>query len=296
MKERLAKLMGFFCYPFVVVWFWFARWVAHNKLVFRLKPGGATPNILSYPFIAIYYFLKLLSNAWRYQFADYGVRKYSKFIKKHYSGDGWGKIKIKNSEQRTNLFNNLHSRFAYYLDHASLLISCKDGDTFLDAACGFGENLKELRRRFPNSKIHAFDISPNAIEFIHMSDFGNATSAEEGSILDFNYLSKFKDASYDWVLYSHAFSFIFASSLKETTELRKKVLQHLSRIARKGFIMLETFPSDETKFVLEQNTRSALKTDITSYFEGIKGELFLAHHIGQDAAYLLMKKEMSVQS
>lgn len=277
--------------PFVVVWFWFFRWVVHNKLVYHLRPLGKNPNILSYPFIFVYYVCRLVGSSWNIAFANYGLKHYVIFLKQHYSATGWGKTLPKTDKDFSDKYKKLHSRFAYYLDNCKTLLDCKDGDSFLDVACGSGENLKELSKRFPNSKIYAFDISPNAIDFVNRSGYSSNITCEIGNVLDFDYLSSFKSRSFDWVLYSHAFSFVFDSDLDKTIQLRKRVLAELARISSKGFIMLESAPHQKTKFVLEQNTRATLELNTFHCYEGLSGELYSSpnrkYSLSGGCAYIL---------
>lgn len=288
-KSNIEATCTFLLHPFVVVWFWSSRWTIHNSFTLQSKVLRRSVNPLAYPFVFVYYLTDYLGKCWRLAFAEYGVRRYADFVKRHYAVDGLGKVAYATPQEFKGRYDSLHSRFSYYLDNGARVLSCKDGESFLDAACGYGENLKELVRRFPHSKIHGFDVSPNAISFIEKSGYGKNVTCSEGSMLDWEYMSSYKNTSFDWVLYSHAFSFIFDSSLATMTKTREKLLSELFRIAKKGLIMLEDSPSADIEFVLEQNTRAFLKCDPTQYFNKMGKEVYAMHNPNDCWAYVIMK-------
>lgn len=277
--------------PLVIPFFWFSRWVMHNN--FRRAMNSdivGRPAFLSLPFVYAYLGLVLLSRGWRRSFDEYALPRYQQFVARHYSKEGLGYrgLSTIDGEQARALYSGERSQLAYYLNHHKKLLTCVNGDSFLDVGCGSGQNIQELSRRFPDSKIHGFDINDDAVSLIKTVEKNPHVVVEVGSFLDPTYLQRYQPASYDWIVLSHVLGFIVANGIEATMRVRKELIVSLARLARKGLIVLDGPPEAGFKVVIEQNTRCIIKFDYTLLFDKSLGELYMLH-LENDWAYCLMR-------
>ena len=80
-------------------------------------------------------------------FVDYGIRQFFLTLNLHYEKGGAGAyhgISGWSIEKQIHHYKNNHGRFGFFLKKYSAILSCKDGDSFLDAGCGLGQNIKEI--------------------------------------------------------------------------------------------------------------------------------------------------------
>lgn len=292
MNEKFLYLVaGKMVMPLVIPFFWFSRWVLHNKFRRSMKSAiVGRPALLSLPFVYAYLGLVLLSRAWRRSFDDYALPWCRKFVAQHYSkgGLGYANLAAVDGQKAEEMYRSGYSRIAYYLENNKKLLACANSDSFLDVACGRGQNIQELSRRFPDSRIRGFDINEDAVNLIKAAERNNNVSVEVGSFLDASYLERYKEGSYDWIIFSHALGFITADSIDATIGLRKELISSLARIARKGLIVLEGHPSEDFRVMIEQNTRCWINSDYTRLFDKSLGELYMLRS-ESDWAYCLVR-------
>lgn len=290
-KDILYSVAEKIVRPLVIPFFWFSRWVIHNNFRRTMKSDiVGRPAFLSLPFVYAYLGLVLLNRGWRRSFAEYALPRYQQFIALHYSkeGLGYGGLFMVDGEQARALYSSGHGRIAHYLDNHKKLLTCVNGDSFLDVGCGRGQNIRELSRRFPASKIHGFDINDDAVNLIKTVENNTNVLVEVGNFLDPTYLQRYQPASYDWIVLSHALGFIVANGIEATMRVRKELIVSLARLACKGLIVLDGPPEAGFKVVIEQNTRCSIKFDYTLLFDKGLGELYILHS-GNDWAYCLMR-------
>lgn len=299
MKTNIKKLVQLLSKPFVVAWFWIFRWYRHNEFIKNLNsPYIGGPSILSRPFLAAgsgwSAFTRILSK----QFNDYTLKQYVKFIPRHYARGGWGYLTLAGMSEKECLaqFNSLPSRISHYIENNPKVVSYKNRESFLDVGCGMGQTIKELVKRFPESPIHGFDVSEDALRVIRYGTAQtNTVTLEPGSAFDFEYLSRFKSGSFDHVILSHVIPHLMGASVQETLEKRQILIDQLVRISRQSVLLMSSihhWPGDkvsEGAFVkIEQNNRCALVEPIAHYFTKHQqlGEFYMMFGPENTALYL----------
>jgi SAM-dependent methyltransferase len=277
-KQRIVIVLK----PFVSGWFWFSRWVIHNRFLGWLKNDQiGKPSLASRPFILGFNAFRLGRSVWNKIFADYALCKYKRLIEIHYSKKGVGYFNHEQFSEKEQLesFHSAKGRIAYYFSHNASLLTYHGSDSFLDAGCGRGQNIKELVTYFPDSQIKGFDVNEGALGVIRTALAKKVNvQIELGSVTDFKYLASYADQSVDHVIISHVMTIIVDSGLEETQNLRQKIINHLIRIARRSLLILDgdIVHNLPPIVLIEQNTRCALRESFLPYFEEHKksGEIY----------------------
>jgi SAM-dependent methyltransferase len=280
--SRLRIVYSGLLKPPAILSFWLIRWFCHNQFLLRLKNkkvGSPNPLILPLDFADRCW--RFTRKSWNQSYANYALKRYRVFIGKHYSSEGVGYFNYDSLSEGDRIaeFEQLGSRLAFYLEHNKVVLDFADGDTFLDAGCGKGQNIKELTKRYPNSQIRGFDVNAGALGVIQtaLKDNDNVR-VEQGSLADLKYLREYPDNSIDHIVVSHVFSFLADIDLSATSLLRQSILDQLSRIAKKTLIILDDNigPTTGFKIVIEQNTRCFFRESLSPYFEVHRdiGELY----------------------
>jgi ubiquinone/menaquinone biosynthesis C-methylase UbiE len=241
-------------------------------------------SILALPFSLFGRVQRLVKRIWRHAFINYALKRYEIYLKQHYSAEGVGYFNYDalSDDKCIAIFGEMESRLGYYIDHNPSVLNYEDGDRFLDAGCGRGQNIKELVCRYPHSTIKGFDVNKGALRVIQtaLKDRTNA-QVEVGSIVNPTYLGEYPAKSIDHVVVSHVFSFLIDRDIEETKKLRQATIDQLLRIAKKTVIILDAniWKDDEgVELVIEQNTRCFFKESLAPYFSPYldRGELYLA--------------------
>ena len=291
-KDFLFNIIKILLKPLAAVYFWIVRWIMNNKLRYELNDNNfGKPNLLSYPFIIFVKLFRRIYNMFFLEFNNYALSKYKIFSKQHYSSDGpaYGGLRNLNSEEKKNYYINSKSRLEYFYNNNKYLLDFKNGDSFLDIACGYGRDIKFLSNKFDKSKIDGFDINASALEVIKAGDQNVNINLKEKSFLDFNFLNEIRSKSYDWVLISHVLSVVVGANLEETLYLRRKLVSEFVRISNKGLLILDNSYTNNLKLTLEQNTRCVIYQDFTEFFSSLKdGELYMMK--SKDSFAYLWKK------
>tara|TARA_B100001964_G_scaffold127276_1_gene140788 strand:- start:210 stop:1100 length:891 start_codon:yes stop_codon:yes gene_type:complete len=278
-KEFFISIIKFFLRPFVVFYFWIIRWLIHNKFKYELKNDDfGKPSLISYPFIFFYKLTLKIYDLFVFEFNNYALSKYKNLSKDHYSerGPGYGGLRNLNIEQKKKYYINSKSRLEYFYNNNKYLLNFKNGESFLDIACGYGRDIKFLANRFDKSKIDGFDINASALDIIKSGNQNPNVNVNQKSFTDFNFLIELKSKSYDWVLISHALSVVFEHNFDETLNLRRKLINEFTRISNKGLLILDHAPKENFKVQLEQNTRCNIFCDYSDLFSSMSGgELYM---------------------
>ena len=283
--KRARSIVVYVLKPFVAMWFWGVRWQKHNELLRWLKNDKVgKPSKLAPPFIFSGRAMRWVISIWQHAFTEYALRRYEIYLKQHYSteGPGYFDYDALTDEECIDLFDGDESRLSYYIDHNQSILRYKDGDSFLDAGCGRGQNIKGLVHRYPNSTIKGLDVNSGALRVIQMALKSQTNvQVEVGSIVDLTYMGKYPENSIDHVVVSHVFSFLVARGIEETKKLRQTAIDQLLRIAKKTVIIMDTniWKDDEdAELVIEQNTRCFFKESLAPYYSDYldRGELYLA--------------------
>ena len=89
------------------------------------------------------------------------------------------------SRREKNYYINSKSRLEYFYNNNKYLLDFKNGDSFLDIACGYGRDIKFLSNKFDKSKIDGFDINTLALEVIKAGDQNININLKEKSFFRF---------------------------------------------------------------------------------------------------------------
>ncbi|MCX5715307.1 MAG: class I SAM-dependent methyltransferase [Candidatus Omnitrophica bacterium] len=247
MKKIIKKVAEFLISialkPCAIMWFWYLRWFRHNRMLSALNNKEiGSPSVIYLPFAYLYNLLLFARRSWATNFTKYALKKYSAFLKRHYTKGGLGYFNYEqlSPEDCIKVYQGLTGRISYYLDHNPTLLEYKNGDTFLDAGCGKGQNIKALVSRYPNSSIKGFDVSEEALKIVQTAlKDNNKISAEVGSVVDFKYLASYPAGAFDHLIVSHVFAFLIGPSVEETRKIRQMVIDHLVRVAAKTLLIMD---------------------------------------------------------
>ena len=90
------------------------------------------------------------------------------------------------------------------------------------------------------------------------------------------FLESLENDSFDWIIFSHALTFIFEENIQKTILKRKKLIFELIKKSKKGLVLLENYPAEKLNFFIEQKNRAVFNHDITKLFEDNKnGDLIM---------------------
>ncbi len=289
MKLFAKSIIQFAAQLIVPSFFWLSRWYLSNRDKFF---HHMSPSYISVPLVIFGEVLRESRAAFVREFAEYALPRYKVFTEDHYSAGGYGYRgleKIGSAAAKTR-YEAGKSRLSHYLDHNKRLLDCQDGDSFLDAGCGDGYNIKELARRFPSSIIHGFDVNDAALAIVRMSEAHPQLTLRQGTFLDPKFMANYLDLSFDWVLMSHALGFITGLSIIDTIKVRTRLVQDLARVSRKGVIILDGPPEAGFSVEIEHKTRCIVKSNYMMLFNELRnGELY-AMQSKVDWAYCWRKR------
>lgn len=240
--------------------------------------------ILSQPFYFIWRVLLFFFRSLKFAFNERALRVYTQRHLKLYSQEGLGyryrRFDLLMYEEKISLYNSYNtSHIHYFIINNKSLLNFTDGDSFLDAGCDSGREIKEISKRFPKSEIYGFDINESAIQVINAGTKDNPLiTANTGNIRDLGFWEAHASESIDHVLLLNVFRYILAPSTKMTRDLRQEIIDNCVRIAKKSvFIMtdrIETPPNLNVEII--NSTACDVRDDFMSYFSSHKknGETF----------------------
>lgn len=258
-------------------------WITDQMfLMFLRNPIVGRASILGSFFAFQVYFWRAIKTMWKEACVEYTLRLYSKRNLSHYAKNGRGYISLAGlSEQEcADQFASLGSRLQLFLDLYPMTVGYKDGDSFLDAGCGKGQNLKFILSRYPHSHYTGFDIDERCLQVARIGTEGSEKrSLLQGSILDFDFLKSFGDKSVDHICVCHVFSTLLSPTIPETKLSHQRIIDEFVRISRKSIMIIDDMSLGKSFDVeIEQLTRAAVCENIASYF--------IRHQSGGEACVL----------
>jgi len=277
MVDTVKNIFLCVCKILVVPWFWLKREICDQVFIQRLKDPKFPPNFLFFPIALASRTKDLFSRQWQKAFTEYALNKYTslELVQRHYNGKTRAYLdysKLTNP-QLLELYTDQKGRLGLFLkrNRQSMEKIFLNGDTFLDAGCGKGQNIKDLISLFPDSNIKGFDINEGALNVIRAGTKNSERiELEIGSFSDLKYLSNYKDNSIDHVIVCHVLAFLFAENIKTTTQLRQNIIDHLIRIARKSVLIIDgmnLLSEGNPTFEIEQRDRGFLRDFFPKYLE-----------------------------
>ena len=287
-KSFLINLLSLLFKPIVPLWFWIYRWFKDQQFLIELQSQTIRPNLITYPAWFILSCLNLIKKSWSSVYIDYGIKRYTRWVGEHYSPTGRGYFNYENlsESQKLQLYGEPHGRLDYFIINYPQILKFRDEQSFLDAGCGRGQNIKILLDYYPNATIKAFDLNEGALNIVEKGTMSlKNISAEIGSVTDFSYLKQYSTNSFDHVILSHVFDFIMSESKSSTILIRQKIIDELVRISNGTIFILggkELFHFGDPEFKIEQLQRGFFVESIVHYFE---------KHLQNGSIYLVFSPE-----
>ena len=274
MRNGLKKIFVFIITGLVRPCFRIHRWMIDKVFLVQLKNKALPPSILAYPIYGFLGLIWLIKKSWDVAYTEYGLKLYSKWTSIHYGpkGRGYFNYDTLNNQEKLGLYGYPVGRVKYFLNNNSHVLGYKNGESFLDAGCGRGQNIKVLHDYFPSSTIHGFDVSEGAIDVIKSSIHEQkCVRAEVGSVTDKMYLECYPDNAFNHVLISHVFAFLMASGKQATHKMRQDIIDELVRISNNTVLILDgglsIFNFGSPSFEIEQLHRATYNESIIPYFK-----------------------------
>ena len=246
-------------------------WITDQMFLMSLhNPIVGRPSTLGAFFAFQVYSWRAIKTMWKEACAEYTLRLYSKRNLSHYAENGRGYMDLASlsGQECADQFAGLESRLQLFLDLYPMTVGYKDGDSFLDAGCGKGQNLKFILNRYPHSHYTGFDIDERCLQ---VAGVGTERSAKrsllQGSILDFDFLKSFEDKSVDHIFVCYVFSTLLSPTIHETKLSHQRVIDEFVRMSRKSIMIIDDMSLGKSFEVeIEQLTRAAVCENISSYF------------------------------
>lgn len=245
----------------------------HYLISNRLR--SLAPRWYSYP---AWFFLastRYVSRHVRTGYRDFRIQRYADLVEQHYEKQGgraYRNYDSLSSSEKRHLYSNQRGRVSSFIEAYPHILLYADGDTFLDAGCGRGQNIIELSQSFPKSQISGFDINSEALDVIAVGTSTNdKINTFVGNIKDTQFLKKFAAGSFDHIIVSHVFSFLLdQGGERDTVLFRQKIIDHLIEIARESVLILDSGVSilnfGGPNLQVEQKRRAHYQDMILQYF------------------------------
>ena len=249
----------------------FEAWVAEQKFLLSMRnPALGRPSVLGMPFALCAYFGKAMGAIWREARGDKVLQIYRARNAAHYAEGGRGYFGLGefSAEDAARRFASLPSRLEPFVAAYPTLIQYRNGDSFLDAGCGQGQNLGYIARAFPDSPYTGFDIDERCLR-IAAAGIGGAAHRRlmRGSLSDRDFLRSLGDRSCDHVLICHVFSALLESSVAATRLYHQRVIDEFVRIAARSVLVIDQMSlGREPEVEIEHVSRANMRENILGYF------------------------------
>lgn len=232
-------------------------------------------RLLKYPAIG----LDRMGRRFRASYHDLLFRRFTRLHGLHYGPTGRGYQTIAGGSYAEHLarYQGQISRLAYFADEYADMLGYRDGDSFLDLGCGSGQNIRFIAQRYPASVVIGTDMNADAVDLVRECEPSANVQLSVGDMRDAEFLSRLMSERIDHVVLSHVFSLIFATSARETRELRQGFIDRVVEGSRKSIIILDNFGRrGELSIAIEQKQRAHVTDDVMSYFsKHVKGRAFM---------------------
>ena len=234
------------------------------------NPIIGRPSILGRLFVFQDSLWRAIRTTWIEARTDYTLHVYKKRNLAHYAEGGRGYLNLVNLSRQECMdqFSSLTSRLELFLNAYPVTIGYNDGESFLDAGCGKGQNLKFIVGAYPRSPYTGFDIDERCLQVARTGIAGSDhLLLRQGSILDFEFLKSFAAKSVDHVFACHVFSTLLESTVEQTKSSHQRIIDELVRISRKSVLIIDEMSLDKSFEVeIEQLTRASICENVASYF------------------------------
>ncbi len=245
-------------------------WITDQMfLLSRNNPALGRPSVLGMLFGFLAYLWRAIKIMWAEAWSDYVLHVYHRRNPAHYAKGGRAYADLLSAEECVGQFAGLTSRLQMFVDSYSMMVGYQDGESFLDAGCGKGQNLKFILDRFPHSPYAGFDIDERCLQVAKVGAEGGVNrSLRRGSILDFDFLRSFEDKSVDHICVCHVFSTLLSPTIYETKLNHQRIIDEFVRMSRKSIMIIDGMSLGRSFDVeVEHLTRAVVCENISSYFE-----------------------------
>lgn len=275
-KLKNSKFLRFIIKEFIVPpVFYGVRLFKDQMFLTDLRNQSLRPSIFFYPISFLVRGGAFLTRLFAKEFNDFAFSKYANYIRHHYSREGRGYFSYENltDGEKIKLYGQPHGRIQYFIDHYSDLLNYQNGDSFFDAGCGRGQNIKVLLEAYDQSRIQGVDLSKEAVEVINLAVSRETLHVSPGDLTSPDTFRSISDGAFDHVIMSHVFSLIIDKGVNSTKALRASIIKELVRIANKSVLILDGYNvvATEEAFVIEQAFRGSFAETILPYFPQNRG-------------------------
>lgn len=272
--RALTCLMRLFIVPIV---FHSTRLIQDQVFLKELGNERLKPSILFSPIVFVVRAWRRAAWIFRTQFNDYALRKYMRYIKNHYGPGGrgyhsYGKL---GDAEKIRLYGAPRGRIADFIAQHLEILGYRNGDSFFEAGCGRGQNLKVLSEAFDASPIFGTDVSEEAVEVVALAASDSRLTVWVSDLTNPATLRGIADNAYDHVVISHVLSILLGAGTTDTRRIRQEIVDHLIRIAGKSVLLIDgrDLAICKEEFVIEQRDRGAFKESMLAYFPADRGRL-----------------------
>ena len=271
-SNALSALIGKAIVPIV---FPVVRFVKDQVFLSHLNKDGLMPSAFGWAVVFVARAWGYCRRIFRHEFDDYALHRYALYVRRHYGKGGRGYFSYANlqASEKAQLFGRSGGRIAPFIEHYQDLLKYADDDSYFDAGCGRGQNVKVLMERFPTSSIHGMDLSGDAADIVTLAVSDPRVTARPGDLTNIATLKAIGDDAYDHVILSHVLSIILGAGLDATRQTRGMIISELARIARKSLLIIDSpaIIADRERFEIEQLDRGAYHESILKYFDTLGG-------------------------
>ena len=278
-SKAVKRIFRGFNKVFVLPIYWCSyvveKFVIDNHYLVSQRQQGLLPRWHSYP---VWFFLastRYIFRQFREGYRDFRIQRYANLVERHYdkhTGRAYGNYHSLSLSEKVDIYSRQRGRVAPFIQAYPHILLYADGDKFLDAGCGRGQNIIELSKSFPNSQISGFDINSEALDVVAAGTSTNAKiNTFVGDIKDTQFLRTLAAGSVDHVVLSHVFSFLLdLGGERDTVLFRQQIIDHLIEIARESVLILDNGANDlnfgEPSLQVEQQGRAHYQDMILQYF------------------------------
>ncbi len=258
-----------------------SRWHNSNLFIYTRKNSWLQekPSLAWLIFGRLFMAIQMVNDKVVANYLEAIVSNYSRLVKKHYFDNyAYGKDALSDPEYRKKMEESNGSIQGLFKNSWLLKIAeIKNGDSFLECGCGQGNNIKDVFTYFPDSKVTAFDLSPNVVDFAKDVFRNKAAHIFQGSALDAGLWNGFPNKSVDNIFFANMLATILSGGIARTRQARIEIISEAVRIARKNVIICEGVVS-YTRIYIEQKYRAIFYDDYAEYFKGLEshGDLLVA--------------------
>ncbi|HAD88149.1 MAG TPA: hypothetical protein DCG48_12370 [Rhodospirillaceae bacterium] len=257
--------------------FFAERYIRDQIFLWTLGNRSLRPSPLALPIVFAVRVWRYLARQFHREYSDFALIRYTGYVKRHYSKDGRGYFSYSDlsQDEKAALFGQPDGRVRPFLYAYGDLLTYADGDSFFDVGCGRGQNVKVILAAYPNSPIHAVDVSGEALDVINAAVRDARLTTGPLDLSDPTVFSSVSDGAYDHVIMSHVLSVLIGPGLDATHHLRRTAVRELIRVARKSMLIIDgpAIISETDHFDIEQKDRGSFASSILPYFDGAPGRV-----------------------